>query len=164
MKKFKYNIVNSLVLILFTCALVVSCDEGGELDPGETALVEVAGDWVVEIERDGSHWDHNTISTYNTAANSPTVMWLDDLGHGWGLKAKVPVNLQAKTFGGNNLEEIYYDVTVNITEGVIIKNGATAPSGTVVDSIYFKAEFSDIPGQIWEYYGYKRTGHLEDEP
>ena len=82
----------------------------------------------------------------------------------WGLKAKVPINLEAMTFGGSDLEEIIFDVTVDISEGVIIKNGTTAPSGTKVDSLYFKAEFSDIPGEIWEYYGFKSTAKVGDLP
>ena len=91
-------------------------------------------------------------------------MWLDDQEHSWGLLAKVPLNLQALTFGGAGLDELYYGVPVNITEGKIIKGGATAPSGDVVDSISFKAEFSDIPGEIWEYSGYKSTGKIGDLP
>ncbi|WP_178987591.1 lipid-binding protein [Winogradskyella schleiferi] len=162
MKNLKYNI-NKLILCLFVSILCVACDEGGELDPGNTATVEVAGEWVVEILRDGSPIDVNYISTYNTADNVATEIWLDDLQHGWGLKAKVPVDIGNLTFSGSGLEEIYYDVTVDITDGVIIKNGTTAPSGTVVDSIYFKAQFSDIPNETWEYAGYKRTGFLEDD-
>lgn len=152
------------LLGLFLSFSFISCDEVEDADVGGTAIEEVAGDWVVEIERDGAHYSHNTISTYNTADNSSSEMWLDDIEHGWGLKAKVNLNLQDLTFSGNDLEELYYDVTVTITNGVVIKNGTTAPSGTVVDSISFNAEFSDIPGEIWHYYGYRRTGFPEDEP
>lgn len=163
MKKINRNIT-TFILSVILIASFTACDEGGDLDPGATAIVDVAGDWVVEIERDGAHYNHSTISTYNTAANNTSEMWLDDQQHGWGLKSKVNLNLEAMTFSGNDLPENYFDVTVTITNGVIIKDGATAPSGTVVDSISFNAEFSDIPGEIWHYYGYKRTGHLEDEP
>ena len=163
MKKIKYNIRN-LFLCLLVTSMFVACDEGGDLDPGATETVAVAGEWVVEILRDGAVYSsHEYIATYNTAQNVANEIWLDDKEHGWGLKAKVPINLQNMTFNGTALEEVYYDVTVNITDGVIIQKGTTAPSGTVVDSIYFKAEFSDIPGQIWEYSGYKRTGFLEDD-
>ncbi|WP_394330133.1 lipid-binding protein [Gillisia marina] len=41
--------------------------------------------------------------------------------------------------------------------------GATAPSGTVTDSINFTAVFSDVPDDVWTYTGYRRTGFLEDE-
>lgn len=155
--------ISTLFMSLFLVTSFVACDEGGDPDIGGTATEALSGEWVVNILRDGVDYDHNNIATYNTAANLDTEMWVDDLEHGWGLKAKVNLNSSAATFSGDDLEELYYGVTVTITNGQIIKNGATAPSGTVVDSIFFNAEFSDIPGEIWEYAGYRRTGFLEDE-
>lgn len=165
----KYKIILkrlSYLFLSFTLIIsYISCDQVESVsDVNDILISEVAGTWVVEIERDGAHFDYNTISIYNTSANETDFMWLDDQEHGWGLKAKVPLNLGSLTFGGADLEETAFDVMVDITEGVIIKNGTTAPSGTVVDSIYFKAEFSDIPGEIWEYYGFKSTNKVEDQP
>lgn len=152
---------------LFLCLTLVlgftSCDEGGDPDPGQTALVEMAGDWVVDISVDGDVVGHATISTYNTADNGTTQMWLDDNNAYYGLKAKVNVNLNNKTFSGDDLPESYYDVFVTVTDGSIIENGTTAPSGTVVDSITFTAEFSDSPGVLFTHSGHRRTGFLEDE-
>ena len=68
------------------------------------------------------------------------------------------------TFDGSGLDELYYGVTVDITESKIVKGGTTTPSGDVVDSISFKAKFSDIPGEIWEYSGYKSTAKIDDLP
>ena len=162
MKKFK-NKLTTLVLSVFLITSFVACDEGGNPDPGATAVVDIAGDWTVEVLRDGSEFNHGHISTYNTAANLATEIWLDDLENGWGLKSKVNLNPTSLTFSGDNLPELYYDVTVTISDGVFVKNGTTAPSGTVTDSIYFKAVFSDVPTRVFEYYGHKRTGFLEDE-
>lgn len=162
MKTFKKHI-SLLILSLFIGTSFIACDEGGEPDPGGTAIEGLAGEWTVEILRNGSEYNHGHISTYNTAANLDTEMWLDDLENGWGLKAKVNLNSSNATFSGDDLPELYYDVTVTITNGTIVKNGTTAPSGTVTDSIHFNAEFSDIPGEIWEYAGHRRTGFLEDE-
>ncbi len=155
-------------LIKLTLALTLvfgftSCDEGGEPDPGQTAIVDMSGDWVVNITREGEDYSHGHISTYNTSDDGTTQMWLDDNEEGWGLKAKVNLDLANKTFSGTDLPELYWDVTVTISEGKVIPNGATAPSGTVVDSITFNAVFSDIPDEVWVYSGYKRTGFLEDE-
>lgn len=158
-----YRKLNTLLLVIFFSTILFSCDEGGDPDPGGTAIEELAGDWVVNMTWDGDDVGHATISTYNTSNNDTDKMWVDDHGNGWGLKAKADLNLSSRTFGGNDLTELYYDVTVTITDGIIIPDAATAPSGTVTDSIYFKAEFSDIPGEIWEYAGYRRTGFLEDE-
>ena len=162
MKIFKKHI-SVLILSLFLGTSFIACDEGGDPEAGGTAVEALAGEWTVEILRNGSEYNHGHISTYNTAANVDSEMWLDDLENGWGLKAKVNLNSSASTFSGDNLVELYYDVTVTITNGIIVKKGATAPSGTVTDSIHFNAEFSDIPGEIWEYAGHRRTGFLEDE-
>lgn len=143
----------------------VACDEVESVPDESDILIEkVRGTWVVDMVYDGDPAGTNTISIYNTSDNDPAFMWLDDQEHSWGLKAKVPLNLEALTFGGSDLDELYYGVTVTITEGVIVKNGATTPSGDVVDSISFKAEFSDIPGEIWEYSGYKSTAKVDDLP
>ncbi|ULC60227.1 hypothetical protein MBM09_04370 [Flaviramulus sp. BrNp1-15] len=152
------------VSIIFVTSFI-SCDEVESLpDESDIVISEITGTWVVDMIYDGDPAGTNTISIYNTAANDANLMWLDDQEHSWGLKAKVPLNLEALTFGGTDLEELYYDVTVTITEGQIVKGGATTPSGDVVDSISFKAEFSDIPGEIWEYSGYKSTAKIDDLP
>ena len=169
MKKIKYKIIlKKLSFLFFNFVLVtsfVACEKIESVpDDTDILISEVTGKWVVDIVRDGDPQGTNTISTYNTGANGNNLMWLDDLEHSWGLKAKVSLNLQALTFSGSDLDELYYDVTVDITEGKIIKGGATTPSGDVVDSIFFKAEFSDISGEIWEYSGYKSTAKVDDLP
>ena len=165
----KNNIIlKKLCFLLLGFAFVssfVACDEVDSVpDESDILISEVTGTWVVDMVWDGDPAGTNTISIYNTSANDASTMWIDDQEHSWGLKAKVPLNLGALTFGGSDLEELYYGVTVTITDGVIVKNGATTPSGDVVDSISFKAEFSDIPGEIWEYSGYKSTGKVGDLP
>ena len=160
LKKISYLLLNFALITSF-----VSCDQVESVpNTNDIHISEISGTWVVQIDRDGVSQGNNTISTYNTGDNGTEFMWLDDQEHSWGLKAKVPINLEAMTFGGSDLEEIIFDVTVDISEGVIIKNGTTAPSGTKVDSLYFKAEFSDIPGEIWEYYGFKSTAKVGDLP
>lgn len=160
MKKFGF-----LLIALTFASAIVSCEqEESTPDDSEILIEEIRGKYVVDFTWDGAPQGTNTISIYNTGANDADMMWIDDIEHSWGLKAKVPVNLGDLTFGGSNLDELYYGVTVTITEGKIVKGGATAPSGDIVDSIYFKAEFSDIPGEIWEYSGYKSTGKIDDLP
>lgn len=166
----KYNIVikkiSYLFLMIAMVTSVVSCDQESLPDDSDIALdsIGMRGKWVVDMYWAGDLYDHNTISTYNTSDNGTSAMWIDDLQHGWGLNAKVNVDPAAMTFSGNDLDELYYGVTVTITEGKIVKGGATTPNGEVVDSIYFKAEFSDIPGEIWEYTGYRSTAKVDDLP
>ena len=168
------NIIKAFVL-LFTVSLFVSCDEGGEPDPGATATVEMAGDWYVKLLVNGIDIygiGYYQFSTYNTAANNGTEMWFDD-HELWPSKVKASINLSSLTFSGADLENEYYYTPsgsttkvypkATITNGQIYKGGAVAPSGTVVDSITFDVEYSDDPGTIYQVAGYKRTGFLEDE-
>lgn len=160
LKKLSYLFLSLALSISF-----VACDQVESVpDESDILISEVTGTWVVDMVYDGDPQGTNTISIYNTGANDSNIMWIDDQEHSWGLKAKVPLNLSALTFAGTDLEELYYGVTVTITDGVIVKNGATAPNGDIVDSISFKAEFSDIPGEIWEYSGYKSNAKIENLP
>lgn len=171
----KINYIKSLVVLL-TLSVFISCDETGDTDPGGTTVEQMAGDWYVQTLVDGNVViDHQLISTYNTAANTQE-MWIDDHFNIWWFKCKSPVNTGAMTFGGTNLassvedddpstEDIIetYDITINITDGKILKDAATTSGGNRSDSIVFFAEFSDDPGTIYQLAGYRRTGFLEDE-
>jgi hypothetical protein len=164
----KLNILKKISYLFLSFALITaftSCEaEESNADASTVLISEITGTYVVEMQWDGDPQGTSTIIIYNTGANETDFMWLDDLEHSWGLQAKVPLNFGALTFDGSDLEERYYGVTVTITESQIVKGGATAPSGDVVDSITFKAEFSDIPGEIWEYNGYKSTAKIGDLP
>ena len=61
------------------------------------------------------------------------------------------------------LQNLAYDITVNIANGKILPGAATSSGGNVTDSIYFQIEFSDDPGTLYDVAGYRRTGFLEDE-
>ncbi|WP_339712042.1 lipid-binding protein [uncultured Kriegella sp.] len=162
----KKNIFSKLLLFVMIGGLVISCDEGGEPEAGATSTVEMSGDWFVQtFVGDDLVLDYQQISTYNTAADDGTQMWVDDHGHIWDFKVKSPINLDALTFSGETLSSNVdgYEVSVTITNGVIEKNGTTSTGGTTVDKISFDAEFSDDAGTIYSMIGYKRTGFPEDE-
>jgi Lipid-binding putative hydrolase len=172
MNKIKNNIIKVLFSILLFTSFT-SCDEGGEPDPGATTTVAYAGDWYIDIkDSDGaslaSHVHHYS---YNTSANDNT-MWIDDQGDGYQIKCKVTVDIASGTFSAVNSPNLL-DLdsvtglpasTVTITEGKIIKGGATSKGGHTVDKISFRAHFSyDTAGYDILYEGHKRTGFLEDE-
>ena len=171
----------NILKLLFCFTLIfgfTACDEGGDPNPGETAIVEVSGDWYVQLLVDGEDIygiGYYLLSTYNTSANNGNEMWIDD-HELWPFKVKASVNISAKTFEGSSLENEYsyedeledgtkVDVfpIVTITNGQIVKDGATTTGGNPSDSISFTIEFSDDPGTIYTIEGYKRTGFLEDE-
>lgn len=153
-----------LILVAFLTIGLMSCDLGDDPDPGGTATQAVAGEWFTTFNVAGDvGGGYSLITTSNTAANVANEFLITDNGNQWDYKVKSPLNLDAKTFGGNDLQNIAYDIKVNITDGKILPGAATTTGGNVTDSIYFKIEFTDDPGTIYEVAGYRRTGFLEDE-
>lgn len=161
------NIIKVFIL-LFTVSLFVSCDEGGDPNPGGTNVEAIAGDWwVIALKPDGVTpaygGDYVQFSTYNTAAND-NGFWLDDNDNWMEIKAKASLNADGMTFSSEpNTPELYTDETVTVTNGMITKKSYTTISNTVVDEISFEAEFSWDPGTVYKFVGHKRTGFLEDE-
>lgn len=169
-KTIKLSYIIRCAVILFATSFL-SCDATNDLDPGGTAVQEMAGDWFVELLADdgtGSLIDiygigYFRISTYNTSANTSSELYLDDHGL-WPMKSIVNVDLSSKTFSGSGLSNDYDEtITSDIMNGFILSNAATTTGGNVSDSIYFKVEYSDDPGTEYFITGYKRTGFLEDE-
>ena len=161
MKTIKNNIT-VILLSIFLISTFISCDEGGDPDPGATSTVQMAGDWFVQWDGQGGYY---LITTYNTAADNGTEMWIDDNHNFWDFKAKCPVSLSNLSFSGDNLESSVdgYDITVSIANGSIVKGGAETSGGNTSDLISFDIEFSDDPGTIYSLVGYKRTGFAEDD-
>ena len=158
-KNIKYLLGTLLIMMFVT---LTSCDEVEDADIGGTKVEAMAGDWFVQLDGKGSYYH---IYTYNTAADNGTEMWINDGGHFWEFVAKTPVDVNAMTFGGNQLASDYdgYKITVNITNGKITKGNIITPAGNPTDGISFDIEFSDDPGSIYKLSGYKRTAFPADE-
>lgn len=170
MKKYIYLLFASLAVFSFQ-----SCQE--EFEPGGTAVKDMAGDWWVTvdvIDVDGTYYEdgygigHTELFTYNTAANLPTEMWLQDnlLHHFWDFKIKVKVNYEILEFSTPDfVDNQAYESKVKITSGKIIPGAATSPSRTRVDSIYCKIQFDDDGEEgslIHVVSGFRKTGFPED--
>lgn len=158
--------ITTLILGIFLVTSFIACDEGGELDPGVTSTVEFAGDWyLIGYFPDGSEaygGGYHTYTVYNTADDNGD-FWIDDHGDFFEIKTKVSSN--GLNFAGEaNAPELITDGTVTVTGGKLIKEGGkSSGSNTVVDSLYFEAEFDWDPGTVYQFAGHKRTGFLEDE-
>lgn len=174
MKKYLKYITLMLLIAGFT-----SC---AKEDVGGTAVQDMAGEWYVVIDgvdEDGNvlypdFYDEGTVAiyTYNTVNNDGNVMWLN-LNNFWGASVIVNINYGAKTFSALNAymydeeddDGEIYPVNVDITNGVIVPNGATSPAGYTADSISFYALFEDdgyagiYYDRLW-FHGYRRTGLL----
>lgn len=162
MKKiYKY----SLILLL---TLVASCasEEGYEdINLAKSAVLDMSGDWYVQTFVDGElDIDYARITTSNTSG-AGTDLQIFDHQNIWWFNAAVPTNVASLTFSGSNLPSKVgtYEITVNVTNGMVEKNGTTSTSGRTTDKISFDIEFSDDAGTIYHIEGYKRTGFLEDE-
>ena len=129
--------------IIFSVALftlLVSCQK--DIEPGGTAIQSMSNEWWVEW--DGLPGTFFPFSTYNTADNNSTQMWLDDnftfktLTGDEQLKGKVSINLADLTFSGTGIPNAdpNLPITFNVSNGRIIPNGARGPvSNAVTDSI-----------------------------
>ncbi|WP_423147514.1 lipid-binding protein [Rubrolithibacter danxiaensis] len=161
--KILYTVITALFIVFLG-----SCQKDPEV--GGTATQALAGDWFVQWKELPGTYFHFT--TYNTAANSQTEMWLDDNYSFWSstgdeqLKGKVTVNASSLSFSGDNIANVdpNMPITFSIKNGKVIPNGAKGPgSNAPTDSIYFEAEFSDDPGTTYIISGYRRTGFDADE-
>ena len=88
------------------------------------------------------------VLTYNTAANTPTEMIVEDQGNFWNFKVRVAVDQNARSFfttttENNNMVADYEDINVTITDGKILPKAGKQNNGSPADSIVFYVTFSD---------------------
>lgn len=166
------------IYLLIVCAgmLLSSCEKD---EIGSTATKALAGEWYVTVDgvdangavlyEDVFGLGHTMLYTYNTAANIPTEMYVDDAGNFWEYKVKVKSDINALAFHteGAAANEAY-DCDVTIESGKVLPGAATTPHGTPADSIVFYVAFSDddnIPAAYskLKVAGYRYTGLVQDE-
>ena len=152
------------VLYLATMLLCMAFTSCQKEDIGGTATESLAGDWYVEASVDGSPiYGPFHLLTYNTSANNPNEIWIDDKGNFWDFKVKGTGDINSLTFSAANAQNVSYDCTVNITNGKIIKNGGTQNNGSPADLLMMDVEFSDDPGTIYHLEGVRYSGLVEND-
>ena len=162
----KYNFLKAISVLTIVATCFVACVKERDNDAGGTVTENLAGEWWVQIKQNNVAVVPNwfKILTYNTADNVATKMWLDDFEHIWPFKFKIDVDPVAKTFAAANATSTYTNITVKLANGKILEDITKGPvSKAVTDSIYFEAEFSDDPGEVYQFTGYKRTRWPEDD-
>lgn len=166
---------------IFTCCLIAgalalgSCQKDYEVE--QITNNEMSGQWLVQTYRNAIHpdslWDvYREIVTSNTSKADGTELLIDDKGNVWYSHFIVKANVSGLGFSVENAPNLSEDsITVSIRNGAVIPDGGRAiVSRTVVDSIYFEAEFSNTPaaegppGTFYIITGHYRTGFEEDEP
>lgn len=170
--------MKKLILFAFAAIAALSLASCEKIGPEMTEGVEMAGQWYVQVDgayNDGSEdWEdpfglgRQIILTYNTSANKATEMFVNDLGSIWDFSVKVSCDPVSKTFSVSDGENISYDCKVTITDGKIVENGTTTPSGMPADYIEFYVVFDD-DDYIPDYYdklkvsGWRYTGFVNDD-
>lgn len=162
-----------LFLLLAAVSLGFSSCDDTDTDPGATAVVDMAGEWDVQVSivnADGSVTGDDPfglgtfkLSTFNTAANNTDQMWLTDNGNFWKFKFKVDLNYGARTFTASerdyNTEGTGKAV---VTNGKVLKGAATSLHGAPNDSIVFDVTFSDDDNALtYRVSGQRYTGFVE---
>lgn len=168
MEKYIYIIFATLAFAFVGC---VETDE----EPGGTSVEKMAGYWTVTVDAvDGSgnivvedpfRMGYSHVSTYNTAADVSTEMFVDDGGNFWEYKLKVDVNYAARTFTSNGQKDnMAYESKVEIKDGKVLESAATTPSGMPADSIVFFVSFDDDDTGYTQYKvsGFRYTGFPAD--
>lgn len=163
------HIIGLLSLLVFVLA---GCEKD---EIGNTATETLAGEWYVTVDavdeggnvitEDCYGMGYIHMNTYNTAANTPTEMYVDDIKNFWDFKVRVKSDVNALTFATEGaVANEKYDCNVTINGGKIMLGAATTPHGTPADSIEFYVSFSDDePGMRYKVSGYRYTGLAEDD-
>lgn len=179
--------MKKVIFLLMFAGTLAACKK----DPvGETATKALAGEWYVivdGVDADGNVTYGNLLGgrghliTYNTAANNPSEMFVDDLGNQiWNFKARIKSDVNALTFStdgsvkneyantGKDDDGKAYTIDVTIEDGKVIPAGTINPHDTRADSIVFYAKFSndkDMLAGAWaklRISGYRYTGFATD--
>lgn len=166
----------SIAVVAGIILLWLSCTKGvpnyASTQTGNTATVKMSNGWWVNISLPGLGNLTSTptfFSTYNTAANTPDSMWVDDHGNGYGFKCTTGVNYQALTFAVTNSLNAYVDgngdtnTTVTIINGKVLPKAGHSRAGNITDSIFMQVMFSDDLTDTFSIAGTARTGFDEDD-
>lgn len=162
----KKNIAYKLLAVVLIFTAFSSCRKDRVV--GGTEVQNLSGQWWIKFDNGTGPFgsSYYSFNTYNTSANSPTEMWVDDGVSFWDIKGKVKTDVSSLTFSGTNVVNTSYDSHFTITGGKVMLGVAKAPgSKAKTDSIYFKISFDDdnVPGTVYTASGYKRTGFTSDD-
>ena len=161
---FKFLACTLLVLGVSSCA---------KEEIGGTAVQDMAGEWYVMVDavdaqgnvvmEDPYGMGFFELFTYNTNANVATEMYVDDNGNFWDFRVIVNVDYAANTFSALNALDDYNDISVDVLNGKVVKDGTKSPAGYTADEISFYVAFEDDDyiGDLYDYlwiHGYRRTG------
>lgn len=174
------------IIIALTLLVAVSCETYDDYKVEYTPIAPLAGEWIVTFTdlsvTPNVKSNIFVLSTYNTADNSSTQMWVRCLNHNLlggtpptgKFAGKISCNVPALTFSGADVDNYYVrtltttkptDIipTFTITEGSVVKDGFETITKGKADKISFKMTDSRVNGKTYLVEGFRRTRWLADE-
>lgn len=174
------------IIICLSLVFAAGCETYDDYEIDHTPIAPLGGEWIVTfVDITGTPKDTSDIfvlSTYNTADNSSSQMWIRCLNHNLlggtpptgRITGKINCNVADKSFSGSNISNYYVATlaattpttvipTFTITEGSIEIGGYTTISEGKADKISFKMTDSRVPGNVYLVTGFRRTLWLADE-
>ncbi len=156
---------------IFLITATIACENDGydEYDAGKAPTFAMNGEWVIDISDAAtgdvlvSHAVHKTYDMDGALYISDRIGSAEDEFTGWWLETPLDANLDALTFSATEQENTADGSIVTLTNGKILKQAATSPSGVKLDSIYFEGVFDYDPETVLIFSGHRRTGFSEDE-
>ena len=135
-----------IYILAFVSVVITSCDKKEDYEEIDSQVVEASGEWWIKFSKTDYETGYLKVLTFNTADDLSTEMWISDDGNWKDIQFKCPVNISDLTFGGNNLDDINSDVTIEVTSGKIELDAGLSTTGNITDKISFGISFSDEPG------------------
>jgi hypothetical protein len=171
--------IKKLFILCFILVVSASCETYKDYVIDYSPVYPLSGEWLVRFT-DTSVTPSTSglfvMSTYNTADNSSTQMWIRvtstsataaNIAYTGRFTGKISCDVAAKTFSGANALNTYYTTgtipTFTITNGTVLKDGYDTATGGKSDKITFTITDTRKPGKTITVSGFRRTRWLDDE-
>lgn len=153
--------------------MLSGCENYPDHDVDYSPIYPLSGEWRVRVTDLSTNTlvtnTMYTFGTYNTADSVANQMWIrttSNMAGGLGaLRGKISCNVADLSFNGDNVVDISVSTTetFSITEGKVVQDAISMPSGVKADKISFKHATSKVPGKTFLFEGYRRTLWPDDE-
>ncbi|MCI1721139.1 MAG: hypothetical protein LKM37_09100 [Bacteroidales bacterium] len=159
MKRF----ITYIAVAFLAVAGLSSCETYGNYSKDMSPIYPLCGEWASTVTDQTAGTSFTTyVVTSDVAAKTTTDMWVViNTGDENGTKCKIQCDVKSLTFSGsgpNTLE----GGTSTITDGKVVVDGATPPSGGKAD--YMEMTYtSSVTGHTYKITGFRRTFQPGDE-
>ena len=177
------RMIKRLLILSFFLAFAAGCETYDDYKIEYSSVYPLSGEWMVRFTTVTKTVDGLTdstitsglivLSTFNTADNSTTQMWIratsssTNAAYTGRFTGKINCNVADKTFTGDNTVNTYFSSgtipTFTISAGTIVTDGYDTASKGKSDKITFTMIDTRKPGKTYTVSGFRRTRWAEDE-